>query len=268
MNHYAPGDRASFPNRRDLPAPPTVTGTVLYTTAANGFVLYDPNAGRPHGTTVVVPLADLTPLDESPGQHAAALRRAADWFREHPDNFRPDMVTNRVDPAAAGAMAEFEAVLKNADHKLQAMRRDLDRLASDLREYAADAKDAAAQADIDNADDSVCDAEHWAGRAADLMNIHGRIMAVLTADRLPVHPGDEVHFLWPDQATPALADIDCHYDVMRVENGMAAVQRTIYRARGEMRGAWHWSPLTAVERVSVGHRCPDTPVFSTMEGGA
>lgn len=146
-------------------------------------------------------------------------------------------------------------------------RRVLDAVAAELRLQSAAAKDAASRHELD---DRTHAAEHWAGRAVGLMEAHGIIMAAITAGQPSLCIGDEVRFLWPSQATPALADIDCHYDVMAVENGMVAVKRTIYRPRGEMRGAWHRAPITAVERVDLnGHRCPDThPLASTMEGGA
>lgn len=83
-----------------------------------------------------------------------------------------------------------------------------------------------------------------------------RALAAPTAERKTIEVGNEVRFLRPEQARPALTNTDSHYDVMHVEDGMVAVKRTLYRARGEMRSAWHWAPLTAVERVDVkGHRC-------------
>jgi len=141
-------------------------------------------------------------------------------------------------------------------------RRILDDYATELRRQAHAAKSLAAQAGDTG--------QPWAGRAQGLMEAHGPIMAVLTAGQTPISIGNEVRFLWPSQATPALTNIDSHYDVMRVENGMVAVKRTIYRQRGEMPGAWHWAPLSAVERVDLhGHRCfGETPGLHATEGGA
>lgn len=142
----------------------------------------------------------------------------------------------------------------------------LDNLATELRRQADASKAVAVHADAvgDNAG-----AVRAAGCVQGLMEAHGLIMAILTARQPSISVGDEVRFLWPSQATPALTNIDSHYDVMAVKNGMVAVKRTIYRPRGEMRGAWHWAPLTAVEHCTDGHRCPDTnPVIAAMEGGA
>lgn len=145
-------------------------------------------------------------------------------------------------------------------------RHALDVYATGLRLNAKAATNLAATPDVDNRNEA---AEHWAGYANGLMEAHQMLMAILTADQPTISVGDEVRFLWPSQATPALTNIDSHYDVMKVENGMVAVKRTIYRPRGEMRGAWHWAPLTAVERCSDGHRCPTAnSVVANVEGGA
>lgn len=145
-------------------------------------------------------------------------------------------------------------------------RHVLDAYATELRRQADASKAVAARAEADGRE---TDAEHWTGRAQGVMEAHQVLMALLTADQPTISVGDEVRFLWPSQATPALTNIDSHYDVMKVENGMVAVKRTIYRPRGDMRGAWHWAPLTAVERCSDGHRCPTAnPVFGAAEGGA
>lgn len=146
-------------------------------------------------------------------------------------------------------------------------RRALETIAAELRTNAAAAKDTAARHEIDDRTD---DAERWAGRADGLMEAHGLVMAALTAGQPSLCIGDEVRFLWPEQAAPQLVDIDCHYDVMHVQDGMVAVKRVIWRSRGEMRGAWHWAPLTAVERVHLNTpRCPDEPSQAWVpEGGA
>lgn len=146
-------------------------------------------------------------------------------------------------------------------------RAALDGIAADLRAMADAAKESATRYEIEGDADN---AEHWTGRAAGLMDAHSIAMAALTAGQPPISIGDEVRFLWPSQATPALTNIDSHYDVMHVENGMVAVKRTIYRPRGEMRGAWHWAPLSAVERVDVkGHRCfGELSGPAVTEGGA
>lgn len=134
-------------------------------------------------------------------------------------------------------------------------RRALDQLATTLRQRANASQQTAWSGPDDHQPIS-----YWTGRADGFMEAHGLVMAALTADLPPISVGDEVRFLWPEQAAPQLVDIDCHYDVMHVQDGMVAVKRVIHRPRGEMRGAWHWAPLTAVERVHLNTpRCPDEP---------
>ena len=145
-------------------------------------------------------------------------------------------------------------------------RHTLDSYAANLRRAANAAKESAARADIN---DRNTDAKHWEGRIAGLMEAHSMIMAILTAGDPQISIGDEVAFDWPDQATPALTDIDAHYDVIQIRDGMVGVKRAIYRSRTAMRGqVHHWAPLTAVHRVHLdGNLCPLPPAMA-VEGGA
>lgn len=139
-------------------------------------------------------------------------------------------------------------------------RHVLDVYATELRRQA-DAAEALA--------DMAGDGQPWTGRARGLMEAHGLLMNMLAAGQAPITLGAEVRFLSPEQAKPQLADIDAHYDVMQIRDGMVAVKCTIYRPRGDMPGARHWAPLTAVECCSDGHRCPTAdPAFAAWEGGA
>lgn len=134
-------------------------------------------------------------------------------------------------------------------------RHTLDVYATELRRQADAAKEIAARADVEN---RTGDAEHWEGRRAGLMEAHGLIMAVLTKGCPPIRPGDEVAFDWPDQAHPPLPNLDSHFDVIEVRDGMVGVKRVMHRPRAEMYG-WvhHWAPLTAVHRVHLdGNLCP------------
>lgn len=119
---FAAGDRVTFPDRRPIPGLPWITGTVLFTWVAKStvkaMVQYDRAPGWPPNTSGDVAVANLRRLAETPQQHADALRRAADWFRHHPNNYRPEKVTTNVDPAAASALAELVAVLQTPPHVL------------------------------------------------------------------------------------------------------------------------------------------------------
>lgn len=131
-----------------------------------------------------------------------------------------------------------------------AVRRDLDHLAADLRQRAADAKNSAA-------------------RRAGLMEAHGQIMAVLTADLPPINVGDEITVQWPDQVEGLpLTNLDAHFDVLEIRDGIVGFARTINRGRPCGSYANHRAPLTAVKRCSDGHRCPDAqPTALTATGG-
>lgn len=114
----AAGDRVTFPDRRPIPDLPWITGTVLFTWRDKAMVQYDHIPGWPPNTSGCVSIADLRPLAEAPQQHADALLRAADWFRHHPGNYRPESVTTAVAPAAAYAAAELAEVLQTPPHVL------------------------------------------------------------------------------------------------------------------------------------------------------
>ncbi len=119
---FAAGDRVTFPDRRNPARLPWITGTVLFTwtakSTAKAMVQYDNLPGWPPNTSGDVAVANLRRLAETPQQHAEALLRAADWFRHHPNNHRPETVTTNADPAAAFALAELVAVLQTPPHVL------------------------------------------------------------------------------------------------------------------------------------------------------
>lgn len=112
------GDRVTFPDRRHPARLPWITGTVLFTWSDKAMVQYDRAPGWPPNTSGDQAVADLRPLPETPQQHADALLRAADWFRHHPNNYRPETVTTAIDPAAAFALAELVSVLQTPTHVL------------------------------------------------------------------------------------------------------------------------------------------------------
>ncbi len=135
-------------------------------------------------------------------------------------------------------------------------------IAANLRANATTAKDAAAsydaQTDVDH------NAGHWGGVAHGLMEAHGIVIAVLTAGRDPINIGDEVVFDWFDDVE--LPDIDAHYRVIDIANGMITVQRAIHGYRDVY--PRYRAPLTAVHKTSPGHRCPALDVQATPAGGA
>jgi hypothetical protein len=115
---FACGDRVTFPDRRHPARLPWITGTVLFTWSDKAMVQYDRIPGWPPNTSGDQAIADLKPLAETPQQHAEALLRATDWFRHHPNNYRPETVTTAVDPAAASALAALVGVLQIPPHVL------------------------------------------------------------------------------------------------------------------------------------------------------
>lgn len=115
---FATGDRVTFPDRRHPARLPWITGTVLFTWSNKAMVQYDRIPGWPPNTSGNLAVANLRRLAETSQQHAEALLRAADWFRHHPNNYRPETVTTNVDPAAASALAELVAVLRTPPHVL------------------------------------------------------------------------------------------------------------------------------------------------------
>lgn len=145
-------------------------------------------------------------------------------------------------------------------------RHALEYYALTLRRNADTAKNTAAHA---RAAGSTEDADRWIGQHAGLMQAHGLAMGLLTAGREPIVVGDEVAFDWPSHAKPSLTDIDAHYDVIEIRDGMVGVKRTIYRPRAAMQGAvHHWAPLTAVHRVHLdGNLCPTPDQAVTVDGG-
>ncbi len=135
-------------------------------------------------------------------------------------------------------------------------------IASTLRANASAAKNVAALYDTEGNSD----AEHWGGLAQGLMEAHGIVIAALTADREPIDVGDEVVFDWLDDVEPRLPDIDAHYRVIDIANGMITVQRAIHGYRDVY--PRHRAPLAAVHKTSPGHRCPALAIEATPAGGA
>lgn len=146
-----------------------------------------------------------------------------------------------------------------------ATRRALDQLATTLRQWA----DASQQTSWSGPDDHQ-PTSYWTGRADAFMEAHGLIMAALTADMPPICVGDEITVQWPGQVEGLpLTNTDAHFDVLEVRDGMVGFARTINRGRPCASYVNHWAPVTAVKRVSDGHRCPDEPSqASAPEGGA
>jgi hypothetical protein len=137
-------------------------------------------------------------------------------------------------------------------------RHVLDAYATDLRRQVEAAKHIAANADIHG---RKADAQQWTGHAAGLMEAHGLLMTVLTADQSPLSIGDEIRFVQPQHATPRLLWPDATYDVTAIADGMVTVRRSIHREYGD--GALHQAPITAVERCFTAN-----PGAVTTEAGA
>ncbi len=164
--------------------------------------------------------------------------------------------------SATGTNENIDCIAAFASGNYSA-RHTLDMLATYLRACAADAKNAAANHGLleNNAA-----AEHWIGRAQGLMDAHGTIMAILTAGREPIDVNDEVVFDYPSGPGWQLPDIDAHYRVIDVANGMITVQRAIHGYRDVY--PRHRAPLAAVHKTSPGHRCPALAIEATPAGGA
>jgi len=117
-NELAAGDRVAFTSRHDYTTRAGILLAVHHWGGTNhASVLIDAEPGYTNTVWHLNPAA-LTAFASSPDHHRDALLRAADWFRHHPNNHRPEKVTTNVDPAAAAALAELVAVLRTPPHVL------------------------------------------------------------------------------------------------------------------------------------------------------